>query len=100
MNINPVSSRILGRVAESESVSKVNETTSDNFSNILSEALETAAETDKSDKVSALELLSGQSDDFSGLMLDAQKAEIALNLAIQLRNKVLDAYKEIMNMSI
>jgi len=33
-------------------------------------------------------------------MLDAQKAEITLNLAIQLRNKVLDAYKEIMNMQV
>ncbi|MDR3310599.1 MAG: flagellar hook-basal body complex protein FliE [Oscillospiraceae bacterium] len=72
----------------------------ESFSNILKDALDTAAATDKSDKASTIELLAGTTDDMSGLMLDAQKAEIALSLALQLRNKVIDAYNELMRMQV
>jgi flagellar hook-basal body complex protein FliE len=70
------------------------------FSDIFTQALGAAEATDDADQVSTLELLSGQSDSMSGLMLDAQKAELSLNLALQLRNKALDAYKEIMSMQV
>jgi flagellar hook-basal body complex protein FliE len=36
----------------------------------------------------------------SGLLLDAQKAEISLNLALQIRNKVIDAYNDIIKMQV
>ena len=70
------------------------------FSNLLQEAFETTEVTDRTDKTSAVELVIGQTDDISGLMLDATKAELALNLALQLRNKVIDAYNEIMRMQV
>jgi len=70
------------------------------FANILSDALNTASIADAADKASALELLMGQSDDLSGLLLDAQKAELSLNLALQIRNKVIDAYNEVMRMQV
>ena len=70
------------------------------FANILSESLGAAAHADTVDKVSSLELLIGQSDDLSGLMIDMQKAELSLQLALQIRNKVIDAYNEIMRMSV
>jgi len=70
------------------------------FANILTEALNTASLADSADKASALELLMGQSDDLTGLILDAQKAELSLNLALQIRNKVIDAYNEIMRMQV
>ena len=70
------------------------------FADILTEALGTAAQADMVDKVSSLELLIGQNDDLSGMMLDMQKAEISLNLAIQIRNKIIDAYNEVMRMSV
>ena len=70
------------------------------FANILSDALSAATQADAVDKVSAIELLTGQSDDLSGLLIDAQKAELSLNLALQLRNKVIDAYNEVMRMQV
>ena len=70
------------------------------FKNILADAFRDANEMDAADKKSALELLSGQTDDLSGLLIDAQKAEISLNLALQLRNKFVDAYNEIMRMQV
>jgi len=73
---------------------------SGSFTNILTDALRTAETTDAIDKASTIELITGQADDLSGLLIDAQKAELALQLALQIRNKVMDAYNEIMRMSI
>lgn len=42
----------------------------------------------------------GESDDLHNLMINTQKAEISLDLMIQLRNKALDAYNEIMRMGV
>lgn len=100
MSINSISSNLIELLSEVPGTSKVAQAPSEGFSNILTDAINTASDTDAEDKASSIELLSGKSDDFSGLLLDAQKAEIALNFSLQIRNKVLDAYKEIMNMQI
>jgi len=71
-----------------------------NFSNILTDAIATATQADMADKATSLELLMGQSDDLAGLIIEAQKAELSLNLALQIRNKFIDAYNEIMRMQV
>jgi len=73
---------------------------SSGFADILTESFNTARNSDKKDKASSLELLMGENDDLSGLLIDAQKAELSLNLALQIRNKVIDAYNEVMRMSV
>jgi flagellar hook-basal body complex protein FliE len=70
------------------------------FANILTESLEAAVQTEHMDKASTLELLMGENDDLSGLLIDMQKAELSLQLALQIRNKVVDAYNEVMRMSV
>ncbi len=42
----------------------------------------------------------GKTDNIHQVMIAAEKAEIALQFTIQVRNKVLDAYQEIMRMPI
>jgi len=106
MSISPISSNLVnflssdpltsGTSAASDSAGASNVS----FADVLSDSLKTVEDTDTADKVSALELLAGQSDDLSGLMLDSQKAELSLNLALQIRNKVIDAYNEIMRMQV
>jgi flagellar hook-basal body complex protein FliE len=73
---------------------------SGSFADILTESMNTAQVTDFIDKGSTLELMMGESDDFAGLLIDIQKAELSLNLALQIRNKVIDAYNEVMRMSV
>jgi len=73
---------------------------SGSFKDILTESFETVDRTDATDKGSTLQLLMGASDDLSGLLIDAQKAELSLQLALQIRNKVIDAYNEVMRMSV
>jgi len=70
------------------------------FADILTESLNTAGVKDFIDKGSTMELMMGEADDLSGIMIDAQKAELALQFALQIRNKVIDAYNEVMRMSV
>jgi len=70
------------------------------FANILTDAFNTARQEDAADKATSLELLMGKSDDLSGVIIAAQKAELSLNLALQIRNKFVDAYNEIMRMQV
>ena len=106
MTINPLSANLIQLLSPNNTLSpdsdKLTEAglTDSSFANILSEALSTASQADTADKVSALQLLMGQSDDLTAIMLDAQKAELSLNLALQIRNKILDAYNEIMRMQV
>ena len=101
--ISPVQSHlinILSNDQQSSALGAAMGTPAVNFSDILTDAFATAAQADTDDKTSALELISGQSDDLAALMIDATKAELSLNLAIQIRNKVVDAYNEIMRMQV
>ena len=47
-----------------------------------------------------LTMLSGETENLSDLLINAQKSELAVNLTVQIRNKAMDAYKEIMNMQV
>ena len=102
MEINPLSPHLLNLLTPNEPLRFDKDNvlgdgqSAGSFADILTEALTTASEADMTDKLSTLELLTGQNDDLSGLMLDMQKAELSLNLALQIRNKIVDAYNEIM----
>ena len=104
ISIDPLASNLVTQLNKIEPVRSVGAGKDDpdslSFSDILTESFKTAAVTDAADKVSALELLTGETDDMSGLLLDAVKAEMSLSLALQIRNKVIDAYNEIMRMSV
>lgn len=104
MAVNPLSANIVNLLSP-EAVSSVRDAVSarDNtgsFADVFTEAMNTVSVTDTADKASSLALLSGQTDDMAGVLIDAQKAELSLSMALSLRNKVLDAYTEIMRMQV
>lgn len=70
------------------------------FSKALMDALDKYKELDNKSDVSTLDLLTGNVEDSSSVMIASEKAEIALNLTVAIRNKAIDAYKEIMNMQV
>lgn len=66
------------------------------LNNIIQEAESTA-------QVSAQmtdSLLAGEIDDLHSVTIAAEKADLSLNLVIQVRNKIVDAYNEIMRMQV
>ena len=46
------------------------------------------------------DLAVGKTDNVSDVMITAEKADIAMRVMVQVRNKVLDAYNEIMRMQV
>ncbi len=45
-------------------------------------------------------IATGQSDDLHTLMIDTAKADLALSTLVQVRNRALESYNEIMRMSL
>jgi flagellar hook-basal body complex protein FliE len=48
----------------------------------------------------AIALSLGNIDDIGAMQVNSQKAEVALQLLVQMRNRVLESYQEIMRISI
>jgi len=70
------------------------------FSDIFQEALGQVVGADYVDKASTLQTIAGDDVDIHSVMIDAAKAEVTLNFLIQIRNKLVESYQEIMRMQI
>ena len=69
------------------------------FSSVLEDALEQVRQADQSSNTASMNLLTGNTDSLSDTMISTEEAEIAVKLTAAVRNKAMDAYKEIMNMT-
>lgn len=70
------------------------------FSDIFKEAMTNVTQTDQTTKLDQLKIATGQSDDLHTLTINSAKAELALKVMVQMRNKALDAYNEVMRISL
>ncbi len=70
------------------------------FSNLLSQAIDNVEETEAQAQTVNNGLLTGETDDIHTALIASQKAEIAVSLAVEVRNRVLEAYNNIMNMQV
>ena len=71
-----------------------------NFADTLKEAVGTvnALHIDADTKAQAL--ATGKSTDIPEVMMAAEKADIALRMMVQVRNKVIEAYQDVMKMQV
>jgi flagellar hook-basal body complex protein FliE len=97
MQINSIANTASTGIASAASEKKTN---SANFGDILNDAINNAQETEAADEAGTLALLTGEDNGIHTTMIESQKAELALSLAIQIRNKVIDAYNEVMRMQL
>ena len=70
------------------------------FAQTLKEAVGTVNELQKDADVKMQELATGKSNDIPTVMMSAEKADIALRLMTQVRNKIIDAYQDVMKMQV
>ncbi|MCB0377373.1 MAG: flagellar hook-basal body complex protein FliE [Bdellovibrionales bacterium] len=70
------------------------------FKDTLSEAVGKVNEMQKDADIKMQKLAAGESSNISEVMVAAEKADIALKLMMSVRNKVIDAYQEIMKMQV
>lgn len=70
------------------------------FADFLRDALNKVNDLQIESEKATEALASGRTDNIHQVMITAEKAEIALQLTMQIRNKLLDAYNEIMRIQI
>ncbi|MDX1359206.1 MAG: flagellar hook-basal body complex protein FliE [Clostridia bacterium] len=77
-----------------------NKSGSADFTKALDQALSNITESEKNDDSNTEQLLAGNIDNIASQMVDMVEADIALQFTMQVRNKIVDAYQEIMRMQI
>lgn len=70
------------------------------FSDILSDSLKEVNRMQIDAQKASIDLAAGKIQDISQVAIASEKASIALQLTMQVRNKIVDAYQEIMRMQV
>ncbi|MDO4772698.1 MAG: flagellar hook-basal body complex protein FliE [Bacillota bacterium] len=70
------------------------------FSSFLSSAIDKVDTAEKVSNALDRQLAAGKLDNLHDAMIAAQKAELTLNLALEVRAQVLDAYRELMRIQV
>lgn len=83
----------------SNPVSGINNSTN-SFGDILKAALNDVNNLQLKSQQDDQMLITGDINNIHNVMIDATKADIALQLTIQIKNKIIDAYQEIMRMPV
>lgn len=85
----------LSNLSKSQSINEIY-----GFKDILKSVVSNTRELRERDQINNKLLATGQVDSLEHVMIDMEKADIALQFTLQIRNKILDAYQEIMRMQI
>ena len=80
--------------SETEKVKK----SSSNFDNVLKNAINELENVQTASDKDSIDLALGRSDDLHGIQINTMKATAAIELTTAVTSKVLNAYKEIINM--
>ena len=70
------------------------------FSEFLGEAFNTVNSLQHTSRQAGIDLAAGRLNDLSELTIAGEKAAVAMALTIQVRNRVVEAYQEIMRMTV
>lgn len=70
------------------------------FKNIFTDAINDVKETNKALEYEANRLATGQTDNLHDITIASTKASLSVELFVQLRNKALESYNEMMRMGI
>ncbi len=71
-----------------------------NFSDLLRREIEAVDAAQKAREARLVDLATGKNPDLVSLSLITAKAELSFKLLLQVRNKILEAYQEIMRMQL
>jgi len=103
MNISSISPQLIPNEPSLDLASpgiQSNDTKSEGFSQFLSRSIDEVNQLLESADKSARDLATGKSENLHDAMITMEKAETAFKLLVQVRNKVIDAYQEVMRMQV
>lgn len=70
------------------------------FAQSLKDAVNEVNQLQKISDIKSQELATGKTQNISEVMIAAEKADISLRLMVQVRNKIIEAYQEMMKMQV
>lgn len=103
MNISSISPHLIPNempLGQSQGALGAQESKTESFSQFLSRSIDQVNDLLGAADKSATELATGKSENLHDAMIHMEKAETAFKLLMQVRNKVLDAYQEVMRMQV
>jgi flagellar hook-basal body complex protein FliE len=96
--ISSVNGLITAAPINDANVNKAEENVS--FKELLMDAIKNVNSLDQESAKMTEDFIAGRTDDISSVMIAAEKASISLQFITEVRNKVMEAYQEIMRMQI
>jgi len=102
MNISSISPQLVPQESSFPNLVSFNEgqNKTESFSQFLNRSINEVNEMLGSADKSARDLAAGKSENLHDAMITMEKAETAFKLLVQVRNKVIDAYQEVMRMQV
>lgn len=103
MNISTISPQLIPNEPSLNSVTPAlqpGENKTEGFSEFLNRSIDEVNQLLGSADQSARDLATGKSENLHDAMITMEKAETAFKLLVQVRNKVIDAYQEVMRMQV
>lgn len=100
MKIEAIQAAGLAQPLGLEKTQKTDNADGPGFSEILAASLAKVDALQKQSEAAKIEFLTGQAPDIHTVMITGEKANLALQLTVQIRNKVIEAYQEIMRMQV
>lgn len=70
------------------------------FADTLKDAVQNVNQLQKESDVQMEKLATGKAKSLPDVMIAAEKADLAMRLMLQVRNKIIDAYQEVMKMQV
>jgi flagellar hook-basal body complex protein FliE len=88
----------LGNMVEAKGVNAPKDKTS--FSELLKDSIQKAGQLEKEADEEAIKLAKMETQDIHNTMIAIEKADLTFQLMMQVRNKIISAYEEIMRMQV
>ena len=98
MKVNSLNS--MPKLTMANATAKPTETKGTSFGDVINEAIDKVNNLQLESSQKTEDFITGVSDDIHSVIMAGSKADLALQMTLQVRNKVMEAYKEIMNMQI
>jgi len=103
MSSPPISS--INPLATGSKLSEINksdqtQSTLDNFGQLLGDAINSLSQKENAANGAIASLAAGEDIELHQVMITMQQADIAFQLALQVRNKIVEAYQEVMRTQI
>ncbi|GAB6098900.1 flagellar hook-basal body complex protein FliE [Halanaerocella petrolearia] len=100
MKVDKLSNSNLMKINQKLSDSSEEKKNKTSFTNMLKQSLQKTNNLQHQANQASQDLALGKADSVHEVMIAAQKAKISLDLTTEVRNKVVDAYKEIMRIQV